>query len=133
MKKRSILITALIAVLALSAVTAFAAPPTKVNTKVSLSFSGAGSDPYDPYGEAKFTGKVKAKKGCKKGRKVVVRNGNGASVGGTKSAANGSFSVAVPSNFAPGSYQATAKKKKLKKGSKKITCKRGTSNTVVVP
>ena len=42
----------------------------KVNTKVSINFKAGSSTA--PYTEDVFSGKVKAKKGCKKGRKIKL-------------------------------------------------------------
>ena len=70
---------------------------------------------------------MKAKKGCKKGRKIKL---NGPAGGSTKSARNGSWSISK--NAASGTYTATAKKKKIKKKHGKIVCKKGTSPPITV-
>ena len=70
---------------------------------------------------------MKAKKGCKKGRKITL---NGPSSGSTKSSSSGSWSIST--NAASGTYSATAKKKVIKKKHGKIVCKKGTSPTITV-
>ena len=97
----------------------------KVNTKVSINFKAGSSTA--PYTEDVFSGEVKAKKGCKKGRKITL---NGPSSGSTKSSSSGSWSIST--NAASGTYTATAAKKKIKKKHGKIVCKKGTSPTITV-
>ena len=119
----------LVVAMALSLCVGFAALAVantkKVNTKVSINFK-AGSTTA-PYTEDVFSGEVKAKKGCKKGRKITL---NGPSSGSTKSSSNGSWSIST--NAASGTYSATAKKKVIKKKHGKIVCKKGTSPTITV-
>ena len=124
MNRRFAIVMALVACLALGSVTmAVGASTVKVKTKVTLTFAKTGTPPYN---QSVFSGKVKAKKGCKKNRKVSIPN-----VGKTKSDGSGNYSIstgAVPA----GTYQATAKKKKIKKNGTTIICKKGKSNTVTV-
>ena len=97
----------------------------KVKTKVTLNYTKKGNPPYN---QSEFSGKVKAKKKCKKHRKIKIPG-----VGKTRSAKNGTYSISLNSAAPSGTYQATAKKKKIRKHHKKIVCKRGKSNTVTVP
>ena len=119
----------LVVAMALSLCVGFAALAVantkKVNTKVSINFKAGSSTA--PYTEDVFSGEVKAKKGCKKGRKITL---NGPSSGSTKSSSNGSWSIST--NAASGTYTATAKKKEIKKKHGKIVCKKGTSPTITV-
>ena len=119
----------LVVAMALSLCVGFAAlamaNTKKVNTKVSINFKAGSSTA--PYTEDVFSGEVKAKKGCKKGRKITL---NGPSGGSTKSSSNGSWSIST--NAASGTYTATAKKKVIKKKHGKIVCKKGTSPTITV-
>ena len=129
MKKFLVIATALTVCVAFCA--AFAtANVKKVNTKVSINFAaGNSTDPYTPYTEDVFSGGLKAKKGCKKGRKITL---NGPVTGSTRSANNGSWAISVGTAPA-GTYTATAKKKVIKKKHGKIVCKKGTSPSITVP
>lgn len=135
MKKRLAIGLALVACLAAgSAAMAIAKPKVKkVDTTLTLGYSETITTPSGPYGPSEpssrsvFSGDVKAKKGCKKNRKVSIPG-----VGDTKSASDGGYAVSLDTAAPPGTYQATAKKKKIKKHGKKIVCKKGKSNTVEV-
>jgi hypothetical protein len=96
----------------------------KHRTKDTLDYTKTGTAPYD---QSEFSGKVKAKKGCKKNRKVSIPG-----VGSTKSSSSGRYSISLNRAAAAGTYQATAKKKKIDKNGKKIVCKKGKSNSVNV-
>ena len=125
MKRRFGVVLALVACLALGSVSmSIGAPDKKVKTKVTLDYTERGNPPYD---ESAFSGKVKAKKGCKKNRKIKIPG-----VGDTKSNSSGAYSISLNKGADPGTYQATAKKKKIKKNGKKIVCKKGKSNKVTV-
>jgi hypothetical protein len=126
MNRRFAIVTALIACLALGSVSMAVGAPgvKKVKTKVTLDYTKSGNPPYD---QSEFSGKVKAKKGCKKNRKVIIPD-----VGSTKSSSSGSYSISLNRAAPGGTYQAKAKKKKLSKNGKKIVCKKGKSNTVNV-
>jgi hypothetical protein len=125
MRKLSVLVFALVACIAMGAVT-MAATKTKVKTKVSLEFSGKTTGANPPYTEGTFeghfAGKVKGKKGCKKNRKVRVTPG----IGSTKSDNTGNYDVKVTTKPAAGNYTATVKKKKFTKGGEKIVCTKAT-------
>jgi hypothetical protein len=130
MRKLTVLVFALVACIAVGAVTMATAKTTKVKTEVSVDFSGKFSggnptgNPYSPYTpitfNGDFAGKVKGKKGCKKSRKVTISGG----IGSTKSNKSGNYDVAVSKVPASGDYTATAKKKKFKKNGNKIVCKK---------
>jgi hypothetical protein len=96
----------------------------KVKTKVTLDYTKTGSGQYS---QSVFDGKVKAKKGCKKNRKVKIPG-----IGSTKSSSSGTYSISLNRAAPNGTYQATAKKKKIRKNGTKIVCKKGKSNTVNV-
>jgi hypothetical protein len=129
MRKLSVMVLALVACLAVGAVTVSAAK-TKVKTKVSVNFSGKfgggnpTGNPYSPYNpitfNGEFSGKVKGKKGCKKNRKVTISRG----IGSAKSSSSGKYAVKVNTVPAAGNYTATVKKKKFKKAGNKIICKK---------
>ena len=123
------LLTALgtVALLATAAL-APAATTTKVKTKVTLKYaeSTTGTPPYEEQ-TATFFGKVKAKKGCKKGRQVKVPG-----AGTTRSANDGKYEISLSDPAAPGTYRAKVKKKKIQKNGKKIVCKKGKSKPVTV-
>jgi hypothetical protein len=123
MRKLSVLVVAVIACIAVGAVT-MAGAATKVTTKVSVNFSGAfsgGTSAYDPVTfSGDFAGKVKGKKGCKKSRKVTISGG----IGSATSNSSGNYNVHVSTPPAAGDYTATVKKKKFKKGGAKIVCKK---------
>jgi hypothetical protein len=134
MKTRFAIALALVACLVAGSVTmAVAKPQTKkVETTVTLNYAQTGTPPYH---QSVFSGKVKAKKGCKKKREITVRNtAYPVVVGTTTSTSNGSFSISLPTAAPPGSYQAEAAKKKRKTNNgTKIICKKGLSNIVTVP
>lgn len=135
MKRLSLIALALVACLAIGSVTMAVAGQSqakKVKTKVTLSYTPSQTGPYGE--QASFNGKVKAKKVCRKGRKVSVKNvGTGAIVGKTKTNKKGKYSISAGSGAAPGTYQAKVKKKtKKKKNGTKIVCKRAKSNKVTV-
>jgi hypothetical protein len=126
MKKRFAIVMALVACLGVGSVSLAVGKPgvKKVKTKVTLNYTKSGNPPYN---QSEFSGKVKAKKGCKKKRKVSISG-----IGNTKSANDGSYSISLNDAAPSGTYQAVAKKKKIKKNGKKIVCKKGKSNTVNV-
>ena len=125
MKKRFAIVIALVACLALGMVSvSIGKPGQKVTTNVTLDYNETGNPPYN---QATFSGKVKAKKGCKKNRKIKLPG-----VGNTKSNQQGRYSISLNNPASPGTYQATAKKKKIKKNGKKIVCKKGKSNKLTV-
>jgi hypothetical protein len=131
MKTRFAIALALIACLVAGSVTTAVGKPgvKKVKTTLTLTYAKTGTPPYN---QSVFSGKVKAKEGCKKKREITVRNtGTSAVVGTTTSAINGSFSISLPNAAPAGTYQAKAAKKKRKKGNgTKIICKKGLSNIV---
>lgn len=92
-------------------------------TKVKMTFSKGNP----PYSESAFTGKVKGKKPCRAKRKVKIKG-----VGKAKTDKKGAFKIAASSSLPPGKYVAKVKKKKAKKGSAVITCKKGKSKPVTV-
>ena len=129
MKKISTVAIALVAVLALSAVTATAAKNNKTkkfDSTVTLKYKEGGStDPYAPYEEAVFKGKIESGKGfCFKKRKVKVKGKGGiGTVGSDQTNDSGRYRIDA-SGFGPGDYKAKAvKKKKKKKNGGKIICK----------
>jgi hypothetical protein len=104
---------------------------TKVKTKVTLKYQQSGTPPYNE--GSRFYGKVKgtkapgkAKKACKKGRKVKVKD-----VGKTKTNKKGEYEIVLNGPAAPGTYQAKVKKKTIHKNGEKIVCKKGKSKLTV--
>lgn len=132
MKKMTTAVLALIAIFAIGAI-ANAAPddkPKKVKTKAGLNYTPGADSPTDPYDQAysraNFSGKVKAKKGCKKGRTVKVRG-----IGTDKTNKRGRYSISGGAAAAPdGNYRAVVKKKVRKGGD--IVCKRARSSRETV-
>jgi hypothetical protein len=131
--KKFIALTAIAALFVSLAAVAGAKPQVKkVKTTVTLSFTN-GNTTYTPYTQDKFSGQVKAKKGCKKKRTIVINKDGVPTALTTTSDSSGDFSVSA-GDAAPGTYTATAKKKNRKTNNgTKIICKKGTSNAVVVP
>jgi hypothetical protein len=125
-----LLVAALVATVAFGLVAATAAEKTKVKTKVTIKYDSGSGAPY--YENASFSGKVKAKKGCKKNRKVKVKQVGGTTVGTDKTNNNGRYEVSAGS-FNEGSFFAKAKKKKIHKNNKTIVCKKGKSKTITIP
>lgn len=136
MKQRLVIALALVACLLAGSVAGTIAKPKvkKIDTTVALSYSKTSTTPSGPYGpnepstKAVFSGELKAKQGCKKGRKVSIPG-----IGMTESSSDGSFSISLNGAAPAGTYQATATKKKIKKDHKKIKCKKGKSNEVNLP
>jgi hypothetical protein len=131
MTKTRIIVFALVSVLALGGATmAGAAKKKKYKTTIEAQYdAGSSTDPYDPYANAKFKGKVESrKKFCVKERKVVVKEkGSGEKIGSEFTSEKGKFQVDA-SGIDRGTYKVTAKKKK--KGKKKI-CKAATATVKV--
>jgi len=136
MRKLSVLVFALVAMLAVGGIAANAAKKEKVKSKVTLNFKSGpagGGDPY--YEEAVFKGKVKAKgkaskkakRKCKRGRTVVVKHVGGGRFGQDRTNGQGKYFISASDAYnEPGRYKATVKRKK--KG--KIVCKKATSRAV---
>jgi hypothetical protein len=110
----------------------------RVKTRLSLTYANTGTPPSD---QSVFSGKVKAKDGCKRKRKVTVENiGTGTVIGDTgtvidtvTSANNGSYSISLSTAAPAGTYLATAKKKRKRSDGTKIICRKGVSNAVTAP
>jgi hypothetical protein len=105
---------------------------TNVKSKATLTYVQTGFPPYDE--GAQFSGKVKgakapakARKACKKGRKVKL-----AGVGQMRTTSQGTFAFVLDGAAAPGTYQAKVKKKTIVKHGDKVVCKKGLTNAVVV-
>lgn len=131
MTKTRIIVFALVSVLAFGGATmAGAAKKKKYKTTIEAQYKpGTSSDPYDPYANAKFKGKVDSrKKFCVKKRKVVAKEkGSGEKIGSVLTSKKGKFQIDA-SGVDSGTYKVTAKKKK--KGKKKI-CKSATATVKV--
>jgi hypothetical protein len=129
MRKLSVLVFALVACIAVGAVT-MATAKTKVKTKVSVNFSGttSGGGIYTPVTfKGDFSGKVKGKKGCKKRRKVTISPG----IGSMKSNSNGQYDIPLTAKPAAGNYTVKVKKKKIRTHGKKIICKKAKATVKV--
>jgi hypothetical protein len=104
---------------------------------VTIKFDpGGSSDPYDPYAESRFHGKVGSKKKkCRKGRTVKVIEVGEGPIGSDKTNKDGKYSVPGGGALGPGDYDEPhsfkAKVKKKKKG--KFICKAAVSDTIQVP
>lgn len=148
MKKFSVLVIALIGLLAFGGVAANAGKNNKtqkVNSTISLQYDQGPYDEYDPYGpydEAVFKGKVKAqdagrkaRRKCQKRRTVIIKQVGGGQDGSsftTRTNKRGRYNVAADSAYMePGEYRARATKKRKIRA--KIKCEPARSNTVTVP
>lgn len=133
-KVSSLLIAALVATCAFGVVAATAKENIKVESSVTIKFTDGGTttNPYSPYAEDKFSGKVKGKKGCKKGRTVkLIKQGGG--VEGKATTDDKGF-YDIPANNPTGNFFAKAKKKTINKDNgDKVKCSKATSNTISVP
>ena len=126
MKKHVVLAAMLVACLAFGLTASSVAKPKvkKVETTVTLTFTKGAT-----YGGDVFSGQAKAKKGCKKQRKITI---NGTALTATTNS-SGNYEIQA-GTVAPGTYTATAAKKVRKKNNgTKIICKKDTSPPVVVP
>ncbi len=133
MKKPFVFIAAIVAVVCLGAVVAVAKDTTRVPTSVKLHFTGEGGGKPGHPARRYFSGKVTAKKGCQKGRTVVlIRRTRMAPVGSDKSNARGKFKL-VEHLFAyqvkhllrdrRGHYRVVVEKRKITKDNgDKIVC-----------
>jgi hypothetical protein len=121
-------LVALIAIAAMSmalVAVAGAKPQVKhVKSTISLTFTNGSA----PYTQDEFSGRVKAKKGCKKNRTVTI---DGTALSG-KTDSSGDFKIAA-GDVAPGTYTATvAKKNRKTNNGTKIVCKAATSGSITV-
>ena len=136
------MVIALIACVAAGSVAVAVAKPhkvIKVKTKVSVDYAPgvpAGTfDPYNPYNpynptgdKASFSGTVQGRNGCRKARTVKLTG-----QGKVLSSNNGDYSFIMPAASAPpGEYQVTVKKKRVKRGKQRITCKAATRAITLV-
>jgi hypothetical protein len=130
---------ALVAALGFGVVGATAAKPKKVSSKVTIAFDPQNSsDPYDPYAESSFEGRVttnKRKKKCKKGRRVTVKEIGAGKVGRAKTGKKGKYDVSAGDVLEPGEYEEFssfyAQVKRKRKGN--TICKKAKSPIIVAP
>jgi hypothetical protein len=122
-------VAALAAVCGFAAVAASAHDAIKVESSVTIKFQQGG--PYSPYAEDTFVGKVKGKKGCKKGRTVKVIKQGGGVEGTANTNRNGFYDVQAKSS--KGNFFAKVKKETHTKHGDKIKCSKAASNTISVP
>lgn len=73
---------------------------------------------------------MRAKKGCRRGRRIVIRQVPGGKVAQTRSDRRGRYKVAA--SVGSGRYQAVAKRKVLRKQDRRILCKAGKSRRIRV-
>ena len=128
MKKAFVLIAAIVAVVGIGAAVAVAKETIEVPTSVTLHVTGGGGQaPGDPH--RLFSGKVTAKKGCQKGRTVVlVGYGYTSPVGQDESNARGKFKIVEQlrrSRLGTYPYRVVVKRKITKNSGDKIVCKTG--------
>ena len=139
MKKPLVLIAGIVAVVGLCAAVVVAEDTSKVRSSVSIKFHPGSEEPDDGW----FSGRVKAKKGCQRGRTVVVIGPYG-KAGSDRSNARGKFEIVEPYGRAgrerrahrggPYPHFAVAKERKTAKDNgDKIVCKEGRSKKVRVP
>lgn len=105
---------------------------TKVKSKVTLKYTQGGTPPYDE--NSSFHGKVKSKSGphkarkkCKKHRKVKVKP----DVGKAKTDSKGKYEISLDHAASPGTYTAKVKKKTIHKKSGKIVCKKAKKSLTI--
>ena len=130
---------ALVAVLGFGVIGATAAKPKKVSSKVTIAFDqGNSSDPYDPYAQSSFKGRVKSKKRkkkCRKGRSVIVKEIGAGKVGVARTNRKGKYVVSADDVLEPGEYEEFstfyARVKKKRKGN--TICKKAKSPIIVAP
>jgi hypothetical protein len=131
MKKTRFIVIALVSMLALGGATMAVGAKGKKTYKSTVSAKfvpGSSNDPYDPFANAKFKGKVgSSKAACKKKRKVVAKSKNtGEKIGSATTSKKGKFQIDA-SGVDNGKYKITAKKKK--KGKK--VCKAASATVQV--
>ena len=105
---------------------------THVKSKVKINYQTSGTPPYDE--GSSFCGKVKSKSGpnkarkaCKKHRKVKVKP----DVGKAKTDKKGKWQIFLDHAATPGTYTAKVKKKKIKKHHTKIVCKKAKKSLTI--
>jgi hypothetical protein len=138
-KKLLIVVTALVALLAIGSATVATAKLKKIKKTSTITLSVSvtpGNPPYNQ-GAGTYSGTVSCggPTGCRAGRLVTVFR-NGTALGQVHTLSNGSYSLVLSSPPPrPGTYVSTVQKKKVvkKKKNKLFICKGATSNTVVVP
>ena len=124
MKKPFVLIAAIVAVVGLGGAVAVAKETAEVGTSVSIKLKGS-NEHYS------FFGKVKAKEGCHKERRVVVHNADSTgSPGAVRSDNRGRYQLELIRPLHGNRYFVTTKKKIIKKDGERIVCKKARSKTV---
>ena len=137
MKKLTVFVLAIVAMLAFGSIAANAAPndSQKFDSEVSLKF--VQSDPTGPYDQkaSAFKGQVKSTKElCEKKRKVVVRRLGEGKVGTVTTSNKGSYRVAADDPFVAGEFKARVKKKIIEKqNGKEIICVGAKSDVIQAP
>jgi hypothetical protein len=130
---------ALVAALGVGVVGAAAAKPKKVSSRVTIAFEpGNSSDPYDPYAQSSFKGRVttsKRRKKCKKGRRVTVKEIGSGKVGTAKTGRKGKYDVPAGDVLEPGEYEEFSSFYAQVKGKRKgnTICKKAKSPIIVAP
>jgi hypothetical protein len=129
MLRKLIALTAIAALSMALVAVAGAKPQVKhVSSKISLTFTN-GTLPAAPYVEDQFSGRVKAKKSCRKKRAVTI---DGTALSATTDS-SGDYAISA-GDVAPGTYTATvAKKNRKTNNGTKIVCDAATSDPVTVP
>ena len=125
MKKPFVLIAAIVAVVGLGTGVAVAKETTKVRTSVKLEYSANGA------ADSSFSGQVKARKGCQKGRTVALWDRYGGHRASDRSDARGRYKITYSPYPGTGPYFAKARERKITKDNgDKIVCREGTSKRV---
>jgi hypothetical protein len=127
-----VVLTLALSVAVVSAAFAAKGTTTNVKSKVKINYQTSGTPPYDE--GSSFFGKVKSKSGpnkarkaCKKHRKVKIKP----DVGKAKTDKHGKYQIFLDHAAAPGTYTAKAKKKKIKKHHTKIVCKKAKKSLTI--
>jgi hypothetical protein len=143
MKKCLVIVSALIACLAIGSVGVATAKkkhkPKQVATSISLTVSVTPATTYTP-GSGTYSGAVSAggPSGCRSGRPVTISR-NGGAVAQATTQSNGTYSASVAAAPAAGQYTASVPQKVVKKKNKKkktvtkFICSAATSSPATVP
>jgi hypothetical protein len=129
MKKPFVLIAAIVAAVGLGTAVAVAKKTTEVTTRVTANWT---ADPDEP-ATGSFSGRVKAKKVCQKGRKVTVSDGVN-KVASDTSNDRGEYKISYsPAGSEVRYFFTRAQKKITENNGDKIVCKKSKRVAVEVP
>jgi hypothetical protein len=128
MKKSFVLIAAILAVVGLGAAVAVAKETIKVGTSVSIDRAAEGGSGSAPPVVIGATGRVNAKKGCEKHRRVGLHSGHGEIKRSDTSDKRGYYFIRMDRISRRG-YWVVVDREIIKKDGDRIVCKRARSRT----